>query len=112
MLGALSISIFGKDVTDLNNYTKSCDRGNSFGCANLGLMYGNGEGTQEDKFKAVELFTKSCEGKNALGCFNLGIMHNNVEGIRQDNSKAKELFAKACDLHYENRCKGYAILNK
>ena len=58
--------------TDAEGLTKRCQKGEATACWSLGLMYDEGTGVRQDKFKAVELYRHACEGKVAEGCFYLG----------------------------------------
>lgn len=89
---------------------KDCKNNNFESCIKLGLMYDNGVGVRQDKFKSVEFFTKACDGGDTSGCYILGMMYENGEGVRQDKSKALQLFGKACDMKLEDGCKYYATL--
>ena len=63
------------------SFKKACDGGEVRGCFNLGFMYTNGNGAEEDFSKAAELFKKACNGGEMLGCRNLGIMYDNGNGV-------------------------------
>ena len=40
-------------------FKKACDRGNSKGCANLGILYEYGQGVRQNSRKAKEYYTKA-----------------------------------------------------
>ena len=91
-------------------YEVSFFGGGASSCTRLGVMYSNGEGVRQDKFKAAELYQKGCDGAEAVSCYNLGSMYFHGIGVRQDSSRTLNLFGKACDLKDEEGCKGYAAL--
>ncbi|MBP6058457.1 MAG: sel1 repeat family protein [Nitrosomonas sp.] len=62
---------------------------------NLGLMYANGEGVEQDMTQAVELFKKAAEQGHVDAQNNLGAMYFTGEGVGRDEKKAIEWFEKA-----------------
>ena len=82
-------------------------------CYNLGLLYGKGEGANQDSLKAKEIFTQVCNHKitagksggipvtdlmyKPMGCTALGDMYYYGYGIKQDYIKAREFYTKACE---------------
>ena len=56
-------------------YKKACDGGNMLGCTNLGSMYANGDGVEEDFSKAAKLLKKACDGGDMNGCRGLDIIY-------------------------------------
>ena len=106
----VNINLFANDFDSAmeeynkSNYTeamklfqKSCDSGNNDGCNNIGLLYIQGKGVNQDYSKAIEQFQKACDGGNGSGCFNLGIIYEKGKGVNQDYTKAIEVYKKACD---------------
>jgi TPR repeat protein len=49
-------------------YEKACELGNAGGCNNLGVLYIDGLGVNQDYIKAAELFKKACDMGLELGC--------------------------------------------
>ncbi len=49
-------------------FEKACLGGNMHGCENLGTMYENGRGVQEDFRRAFDLYKKACEGGVESAC--------------------------------------------
>jgi|CZKF01.1.fsa_nt_gi serine/threonine-protein kinase len=78
-------------------FDKACSGGGWEACKDLGIMYRNGKGVQEDDKKAAGLFAKACDAGNALGCTNLGALYANNKGVAKDDSRAATLYAKACN---------------
>ena len=56
-------------------FKKACDGGNMLGCTNLGSMYANGDGVEEDFSKAAELLKKACDGGDMHGCRGLDVIY-------------------------------------
>ena len=69
---------------------------------NLGIMYGNGQGVDKDKKRAVKLFTLATDQGHATAQYNLGIMYYNGRGVDQDDKRAVELFTLAADQGHVN----------
>ena len=67
------------------------------GCANLGFMYANGAGVEQDDVEAVRLYRQACEGGDMLGCSNLGVMYERGTGVDQDYAQAVRLYRQACE---------------
>ena len=90
----------------------SAEEGNLNAPHNLGYMYHNGKGVNQDYEQALKWYKLSAEKGNSNSQLNIGSMYDKGEGVNQNDNKAKELFGKACDGGNANGCKGYALLNK
>ena len=75
-------------------FTKACNSGNAKSCHNLGLMYANGQGVNQDHLKANEFLTKACDNGMTESCYNLAISYANGLGVKRDYFKANELYKK------------------
>ena len=121
-------------------FSKACDNGDQNGCEaykqlseellkateqsveqkyvqtvnwyNLGILYFNGQGVEQDYPKAFNLFRKSAERGYAAAQLNLGYMYFSGQGVMQDKSLAKEWFGKACDNGIQLGCDNYKMLNQ
>lgn len=76
---------------------QGCARNDFEACTNLGVMYFNGVGVRQDKFKAVELFTKAAQAGNVQAQNNLGYMYSIGEGVNRDPKEAARLFRLAAE---------------
>ncbi|MDH0356637.1 tetratricopeptide repeat protein [Morganella sp. GD04133] len=94
---ALLLTISFSTLADFNSTLKAAEQGDAKAQNNLGLMYYNGEGVQQDDFKAFEWYTKAAEQGDAKAQFNLGLMYDNGEGVQQDDVKAFEWYTKAAE---------------
>jgi tetratricopeptide (TPR) repeat protein len=62
---------------------------------NLGVMYGSGEGVQQDDAEAVKWYRKAAEqGDAAAQCF-LGMMYGSGKGVQQDYAETVKWLRKA-----------------
>lgn len=66
---------------------KAAESGDAMEQSNLGVLYLNGEGVEQDSKLAVMWLRKSAEQGNAVAQFNLGLMYHNGEGVKQDSSQ-------------------------
>ena len=82
------------------------------GCFNLGVLYTNGQGVNQDDQKAAELYQKAYDGGEARGCLVLGLVYENGQGVKQNLSTAKQYYGKACDLGLQSGCDDYRTLNE
>src|SRR5881296_1022877 len=74
---------------------KRADSGDADAQANLGLLYGKGEGVPQDFAQARQWYEKAATQGNAQAQVNLGEMYARSEGVPQDYDKAMEWFQKA-----------------
>jgi serine/threonine-protein kinase len=78
-------------------FDKSCSGGGWEACKDLGIMYRNGQGMQEDDQRAASLFAKACDAAPPKGCNSLGEMYANSKGVGKDDARAAALYSKACN---------------
>lgn len=97
---------------DIEWYIKRCEQEDGSTCWNLGDRYHNGEGVEQNDFKAVDLYKKGCDKKYAYGCNALGDMYYKGYGVRQSDSDALKYYGKACDLNNSMGCSNYAKVNR
>ena len=62
---------------------------------NLGVMYHQGEGVEQDYSKARDWYEKAAKQGDANAQYNLGAMYHQGQGVKQDYSKAREWYEKA-----------------
>lgn len=91
-------------------YKKGCDVGHGLGCTNLGFLYENGDGVEEDKAKARTLYQKGCENGNTLGCSNLGYLMQYGIGGAASYTSASEYYRKGCDGDSGRGCYNLGLL--
>ena len=66
--------------------------------ATLGKRYFNGDGVEQDKKKAVELYKRAAELGNVRAMCNLGECYERGEGVPKNMSEAFRLYRQAADL--------------
>ena len=64
---------------------------------NLGALYDNGLGVEQDYAKAREWYEKAADKGNAYAQFKIGRAHENGLGVTQDYAKAMAWYQKAAD---------------
>jgi TPR repeat protein len=67
---------------------------------NLGVMYHNGEGVQQDLKQAVAWYRKAAEQGLAQAQHNLGTMYREGAGVQQDSKQAVAWYRKAVDQEF------------
>ena len=76
---------------------KAAEQGDAYAQSNLGLMYANGQGVEQDYAKAFEWWQKAAEQGDAYAQSNLGVMYEKGLGVEQDYAKAVEFYTKAAE---------------
>ncbi len=67
---------------------------------NLGVMYYNGTGVEQDFEKAFEWFEKAAKKGRDAAMYNVGVMYARGEGVEKDYNKALEWYGKAYNAGY------------
>ena len=93
-------------------YKELAEQGNSDAQYNLGDMYRQGQGVNQDYYQAIKWYQKAAEQGDALAQNNLGFMYIKGQGIRQDKSKAKYYYGLACDNGNQKGCDNYRKLSE
>jgi hypothetical protein len=78
----------------INYWLPRAEKGGAIAQDNLGTMYFNGTGVEQDYKEAVKWFTKAAEQGNASGQLHLGSAYANGNGVLMDLSKAKHWIGK------------------
>jgi len=90
---------------------KSCNRHDGEGCFNLGYLYANGLGVEQDYRKAKIYFERACNNLNVTsGCFNLGYLYANGLGVRQNYQQAITYYEIACNRNSGSGCYNLGVL--
>ena len=82
-------------------YEQACNGGYSQACTNLGWMYENAHGVNEDLAASVRLYKRGCDGSscsapNNLGCVNLAKAFRAGRGTEKNDVVATRLFRDVC----------------
>jgi TPR repeat protein len=67
---------------------------------NLGVMYRDGQGVQQDLKQAVAWYRKAAEQGDAQAQCNLGCMYSKGQGVQQDFKQAAAWYQKAAEQGY------------
>jgi TPR repeat protein len=78
-------------------FQKACDGENLIGCYNLGVLYANGQGVDQDFARARSLYQKACYGGVVSSCTGLGYLASSGQGAPPDFAQARAFFQRACD---------------
>lgn len=87
----------GDDVTAVKYYTEACSQGHMMACNNLGNMYANANGVEQNYQLAINNYKKACDNNLMMGCNNIALLYQNGYGVKVNIRKAKYLFTKTCD---------------
>ena len=74
---------------------KAAENGDAEAQYNLGLMYNNGDGVQQDYAEALKWYHKAAEQGNADAQYNIGDMYHDGEGVSRDYAEAAKWYHKA-----------------
>lgn len=83
-----------------------CEDGNIESCHAYGLALYRGEGMEQDKAGALELWTRNCDAGWGRSCNNIGAHLRTGDGLEKDEAKSFEYFTKGCDLGDDYSCVG------
>ena len=100
----------GDYKTALSMLEDLANKGNIKAQYNLGLMYQNGFGVEQDYIKAKEWYEKSANQGDELAQYNLGVFYAIGQGVKQDYVKAKEWYEKSANQGNDEAQKNLAIL--
>ena len=78
----------------------AAEAGEAAAQTNLGIMYVNGIGVEQNHEKAVEYFLQAAEQGQPIAQTNLGVLYAGGDGVEQDYEKALEYYRQAADQGY------------
>eukprot|EP00729_Bicosta_minor_P032685 gene32685-biopygen26488 len=67
---------------------------------NLGIMYRNGKGVDQDHVEAAKWYRKAAEAGHAAAQYNLGHMYRDGDGVEQDHVEAAKWFRKSAEAGF------------
>ena len=73
------------------------EQGHAWAQNELGFMYNNGEGVEQDHEEAERWYRLAAEQGHAVAQYNLGLMYRNGRGVAQDHEEAARLFRLAAE---------------
>lgn len=84
-------------TANISYLTKLAEAGNLEAQTDLGLAYGNGNGTIQNYTKAIFWYNKAAQRGYAQAQFNLGLFYENGWGILKDPQQAIKWYTKAAE---------------
>jgi eukaryotic-like serine/threonine-protein kinase len=78
-------------------FKQAAEQGNAVGQNNLGALYDDGKGVEENNVEAAMWYRKAAEQGYDLGQINLGMMYYQGEGVARDYAEAVMWFRKAAE---------------
>ena len=101
----LSISAEEKTAENIfDMYKQAADKGDIQAKTNLGCMYMNGEGTEQNAKLAVQCFAEAAKAGDSLALVNLGDSYSLGNGINPNQKKAFALYEEAANKNNELGC--------
>jgi len=82
---------------DLPSLLKLAEKGDALAQFNLGSMYDNGEGVEQDFKEAVKWYRKAAEQGHANAQTYLGVMYATGRGVENDEEEAIKWLRKAAE---------------
>jgi TPR repeat protein len=87
----------GDYSTAIQLWRPLADQGNVLAQTNLGFMYENGSGVQQDDVAAVSWYQKAANQGDSHAQNNLGFMYQRGRGVAHDDAAAVSWYQKAAD---------------
>jgi len=85
------------ESSEIEKLRQKAEEGDADAQFNLGIMYDNGKGVEQDYKEAVKWFRKVAEQGYADGQFGLGVMYAEGQGVEQDYKEAVKWFREAAE---------------
>jgi hypothetical protein len=89
-------------------YAKSCDANHYGACLNLGNLWRDGRGGEENHATAMELYLKACGLNPLYGCSDAGTLMISSPNLPPDPTRGRSLQKKGCDAGSSSACISYA----
>ena len=67
-------------------------------CTNIGQLYYNGQGVEQDYEKAMEWYLLGVQDGSAVSAYNIGKMYHYGDGVEKDYAMAAQWWEKALEL--------------
>ena len=84
-------------ATALQEWRPLAEKGDANAQYNLGLLYNQGLGVQQDFKAAADWYRKAAEQGNSNAQYNLGVMGSTGQGVPKDPSQAMKWYLKAAE---------------
>ena len=91
-------------------YRLSAEQGNAGAQYNLGLMYDNGKGIEQNYKEAMKWYQLAAGQGNSFGQNSVGGLYANGQGVLQDYKEAMKWFKLAADQGNEQAKKNFEIV--
>ena len=91
--------------TELESLRKQAEQGDAKAQSDLGDMYFDGRGVQQDYTVAAKWYSLAAEQGDARSKRRLGWMYSYGRGVPQDDKKAMKLYHRAAELGDVTRAK-------
>ena len=85
---------------NFNEIKKKAMQGDARAQSNLGFLYDNGKGVEQNHAKAAKWFRLAADKGYAKAQFNLGVLYYKGAGVKQNHTEAAECFRLAAEQGY------------
>ncbi|USA54693.1 sel1 repeat family protein [Acinetobacter sp. C32I] len=85
------------EAVGIKALTEAAEQGDVEAQYNLGAMYADGDGVEQNDAKAFEWFQKAANQGEASAQYNLAVMYDNGKGIEKDIKQAYYWYFKAAE---------------
>ncbi len=85
------------DKEDLERWKARAEKGSAVAQYNVGMLYAQGQGVEQDYKKAFVWFSKAADQGYAKAQFNLGVLYRDGQGVEKDFKEAVKWYRKAAD---------------
>lgn len=109
-LRGLGVDWVNDDEDKYEQLYELAEEGSALAQANLGKLYYNGDGLDQDDEQAEFWFRKAAEQGNAVAQFALGGLYQMGRGLEQDNEQAAVWFHKAADQDFATAQYSLAVM--
>ncbi|HEP1080795.1 TPA: sel1 repeat family protein [Pasteurella multocida] len=94
----------GDHATAFKLWLSRAEQGEMSAQFNVGRMYDDGDGVEQDKQQALKWYSQAALLGDARALYNLGTLYANGEGIERDWDRAKMYFKQACKAGLPEGC--------
>ena len=82
-------------MTDIEKIRKLAENGDANAMYELGALYHNGRGTEQDFKEAMKWYRKAADMGNVWAMLNVGLMYFEGWGVKKDYDEAMKWYRKA-----------------
>jgi TPR repeat protein len=101
------------DGGNLDACRQGCDQNEGRACYRLGWFYDEGQGVDQSKKRAIDLYDRACAANFAVACRALGNLYfTGDDDVKRDRKRGVAYLQKACGLGLGEACPTADMLAK